>query len=1196
MTRKRHISLLLLILFLVSIFTGNTFAGVSLAYRGGEPGAEYVQDELLVRFKPAVSINSAAVNQAHNAVGAAVVRNYNIVEGLQLVKLPKGTTVEQAITSYRKNSNVLYAEPNYIYRVSSLTPNDPYFLLEELWGLDKIKAPDAWEFTTGSDEVIIAVIDTGVYWSHPDLADNIWINPNEILDGTDTDGNGFVDDIWGWDFYQGDNNPMDEHGHGTHVAGTIAAVGNNDAGITGVMWNAKIMPLRFLGRDGSGTTDHAIAAIGYANNNGAHIINNSWGGGDYSQALKDAICASSAVVVCAAGNQGDNNDNTPAYPASYNCPNIISVAATNRDDNLAWFSNYGATSVDVAAPGIDIYSSVPVFSDVWFDSIDSVAEWVYDTPGYVHESWGFSDSVYVSAPYSLRSNPFTGSYQQGEDSHIMTANSIRLPDVSDIKLVYKVKLNVHSGDGFFPFISLDGVTVLPENYLPGYSGYTSDFVEKVLDISNWADQDVWIGFNLYDMTQDGNQGAGVWVDDVKIEYLDGSDYVSLNGTSMATPHVSGLAGLIKAASPGLTNLEIKHAILNSVDAVPDLSDKVLTGGRINAFKALDAVTIPVVETYSPADGAADVPLDADLVLTFSENVIAQTAKNIIIKKSANNSIVETIAADEDQVTVSGSTVTINPQSDLEYSTGYYVTIDAGAFTDGANNDFAGITDTTTWNFTTITDPTPNADNSGITNQVAGADGSKQVTLTVTVRNAAGTGLTGYTASNFSVTIDGGTADTFNNTPFSDFTEIGGGVYTVIFTGAVDAASYSLTDLTVDSVVIDGSTTVKTPEAPDTEPPTVPANPVVASKTTSSVSLTWSASTDNVGVDHYVVQMKSGAGDWANVGTSLTTSFSKTSLSASTTYVFRVKAIDAAGNASDWSGELSVTTDAIVGGGGGGFGGGFVLPVVGTSVNINAETGGTVSYGSATLEVPAGALPGDATMTINTLTTREANNVVPEGLRVKLGSDVYEITTSGSRNFGDKTITIKIAYDLNKIVDGEAPIIKYYDEAAGKWVELETTMEKDPGSGKWFAVTHVNHLTKFAVFIAEIQKQVKDIRLTIGRLDVTVNGEKSTLDAEPYIDTETGRTLVPIRFISETLGANVDWNAQTRQVTIKDGSKEIVLTIGSRVVLIDGVEHTIDCVSEVSASNRTFVPLRFIGEALGAKVDYNTVTKQITIIR
>ncbi|MGB3493119.1 MAG: S8 family peptidase [Elainellaceae cyanobacterium] len=248
---------------------------------------------------------------------------------------------------------------------------DPDF--SELWGLDNqgqtggtvdadIDATEAWDISTGQD-VVVAVIDSGVDYTHPDLAQNMWVNTGETPNnGIDDDGNGFVDDYYGYDFANDDSDPFDDDGHGTHVAGTIAAVGDNDIGVVGVAPNAKIMALKFLDASGFGETFDAIQAIEYAILMGADISNNSWGGSFYSAALEDAIAAANdagQLFVTAAGNSSSNNNIFPSYPANYDFDNVISVASTDANDELSWFSNVGSTSVDLAAPGSDIYSTIP---------------------------------------------------------------------------------------------------------------------------------------------------------------------------------------------------------------------------------------------------------------------------------------------------------------------------------------------------------------------------------------------------------------------------------------------------------------------------------------------------------------------------------------------------------------------------------------------------------------------------------------------------------------------------------------------------------------------------------------------------------------------------------------------------------------------------------------------------------------------
>lgn len=278
---------------------------------------------------------------------------------------------EQLATVFHSNPLVELFEIDSMVQVADLNPNDPFF--GNLDGLHNtgqrrgvvdadIDAPEAWQVTTGESSVVVAVIDSGVDYTHQDLDSNIWVNPGEVPgNGIDDDGNGFVDDVHGYDFWSNDPDPMDGGTHGTHVAGTIAAEGNNAIGVVGVAPDIKIMPIRFLGPRGGFTSD-AIRALDYAVSNGAKISNNSWGGGSYSRMLVDAISRTEMaghIFVAAAGNSGADNDKNPHYPASYDSNNIISVAATDSSDRLASFSNTGFNSVDIAAPGVSTYSTLP---------------------------------------------------------------------------------------------------------------------------------------------------------------------------------------------------------------------------------------------------------------------------------------------------------------------------------------------------------------------------------------------------------------------------------------------------------------------------------------------------------------------------------------------------------------------------------------------------------------------------------------------------------------------------------------------------------------------------------------------------------------------------------------------------------------------------------------------------------------------
>ncbi|MDY3556574.1 S8 family serine peptidase [Gemmata sp. JC717] len=282
--------------------------------------------------------------------------------GIYSVTLTPGTDLGGALAYYGATAGVTVAAPDEFVRVDGV-PNDPTY--GSLYGMTKIGAPAAWDVTTGNRNFVVAVIDSGVDYNHPDLAANIWTNAGEIPgNGIDDDGNGYVDDVHGWDFANNDNDPMDDNNHGTHVAGTIGAVGNNGIGVAGVNWAVQIMPLKFLGASGGGYTSNAIRALDYAVRMGAKVSNNSWGGGAYSTAMAAAIGRArdaGHIFVAAAGNEAKNIDTNPSYPASYiqSYDNVVTVAATDSSDRLANFSNYGAGSVTLAAPGVGIYSTTP---------------------------------------------------------------------------------------------------------------------------------------------------------------------------------------------------------------------------------------------------------------------------------------------------------------------------------------------------------------------------------------------------------------------------------------------------------------------------------------------------------------------------------------------------------------------------------------------------------------------------------------------------------------------------------------------------------------------------------------------------------------------------------------------------------------------------------------------------------------------
>ncbi|MBM4164442.1 MAG: hypothetical protein FJ222_08380, partial [Lentisphaerae bacterium] len=321
-----------------------------------------------VGSKGAMSTAKAAIE----AKGLIVKRSFKIVPAMH-VALADGQDPDVLMHELQALGSVTYVEPNQIRHLTETFPNDPDF--GSLWGLNNtgqdggvadadIDGAEAWDVATGNRDVIVAVIDTGVDYNHADLAANMWVNPGEIPNNSvDDDGNGYVDDVYGYDFELNDSDPMDSDGHGTHCAGTIGAVGNNAVGVAGVNWTARIMALKVFDDAGTGASDASIVeAIEYAWRMGARVSNNSYGGIGFSQTMYDAIRVAGEndhLYVAGAGNNGTDNDALPFYPASFDLDNIVSVAATDRRDAMAGFSCYGATTVDLGAPGVDILSTAP---------------------------------------------------------------------------------------------------------------------------------------------------------------------------------------------------------------------------------------------------------------------------------------------------------------------------------------------------------------------------------------------------------------------------------------------------------------------------------------------------------------------------------------------------------------------------------------------------------------------------------------------------------------------------------------------------------------------------------------------------------------------------------------------------------------------------------------------------------------------
>lgn len=350
-----------------------------------EPG------ELIIQTKPGTTLSSQEGSVVSD-FGAKIINRYDAPQDIHKsdqgeflhVKLPAGVSVAEAMAALAQDERVSFAEPNHRYTLDDVIEgqgpqgqgapitNDPD--IGKLYGLHNegqtggkagadINAPEAWQIHTGRDQkdggTLLAVIDTGIDYNHPDLKDNMWKNPGEIPgDGIDNDGNGVIDDVYGYNAFANNGDPMDGHSHGTHCAGTIAAQGNNGVGVAGVNHDANLMAIKIFSDGGSTTADAIIRGIQYATKMGARITSNSWGGGGANQGIRQAFEQSPALHLMAAGNNGTDNDRRPHYPSSYELNNNIAVAATDHKDGIARFSCYGATSVDIGAPGVDIFSTV----------------------------------------------------------------------------------------------------------------------------------------------------------------------------------------------------------------------------------------------------------------------------------------------------------------------------------------------------------------------------------------------------------------------------------------------------------------------------------------------------------------------------------------------------------------------------------------------------------------------------------------------------------------------------------------------------------------------------------------------------------------------------------------------------------------------------------------------------------------------
>jgi thermitase len=662
--------------------------GVAAPARSGTQtrAAAAVPGQVLVRFEPGTSAARRAAARAH--AGTRVVRRLP-VPGMELERT-RGVSVTTAVARLADRPGVASAEPNHVLQAASApcpgtlsngrcVPNDPRF--GDLWRLDNtgqsvsgkvgvadadIDAPEAWATTQGSDRVTIAIVDTGIAADHPDLAPNIWTNPGEIPgNGLDDDNNGFKDDVHGWDFADNDNDTRDLNGHGTHVAGIAGAAGNNGIGTTGVSWNSKLMPVRVLGYRYGTTAAEVAAGFEYAADNGAKIVNLSYGMDQDSPAIESVIHDHPDVLfTVAAGNNPAVDLDAPGndqFPCESPEPNVVCVASTDSNDTKSSFSKWGGTSVDLGAPGNYAFSTVPARATAWANHFESPTSGLPEgwstsqAAGSPASTWGVTSAYHApnDGVQSVTDSP-SGPYTTGSNSWIENTDTINLANKQGCRLSYALKLDAPSPDRFYIQARRDGNFA---TYAPGdpdevsVASDTADGVtvrqEDVSALDGAPSAHLRLGL-LAQPSATANTHDGASVDMVRIQCLTGtyagggnSEVELMAGTSMASPLVAGTAALVWSAYPDFTVAQVKKAILDGTDRVPSLDHKTVSGGRLNAAGALAAADRilnppPVTPAGSGTSTVVAKPTPAPAVAAPAKPATTCKAKASVTKKKATH--------------------------------------------------------------------------------------------------------------------------------------------------------------------------------------------------------------------------------------------------------------------------------------------------------------------------------------------------------------------------------------------------------------------------------------------------------------------------------------------------------------------------------------------------------------------------------
>jgi subtilisin family serine protease len=598
----------------------------------------HVPGEVIVQFERGAS--GADRSAARDGSGTEPAEGLGS-PGLQLVEATDGDSVARTIRELEADPAVEFAEPNFVDKVSAI-PEDPEF--PSLWGLNNtgqtvngtpgtvdadIDAPEAWDIERGSANTVIAVMDSGIDPTHPDLAPNLWENTDEIgSNGADDDGNGFVDDVRGFDFVDADNgnpededgNPFDAVGHGTHVSGTVAGVGGNGVGVAGVSQRAQLMTLRVCGVTGCDTADQ-IQAINYAAANGARVLNASLGGfsNDESQARRQAIVSSQNVLyVFAAGNDGVSADNAPgecsdsgtdpdpcrSYPCAHaaqgaEIENVICVAATSQNDARPSFSNFGSTSVDLGAPGVNVRSAN---AERQYSNDGLTAPW--STNG-TDINW----QTTAEAPIPAGNTGITDS--PGANYALNTIYGTASPNIPvagavaerGCFLTLRRSIDLAPDDDRFRVTLFHNATA--QLTFVHSSTSNSGMITRTLDYpTSPAAGNLRILLRLVSEAGSG-VANGVHVDNAALECGETPgphDYDFKNGTSMASPHVAGAAGLLISRNPAASTAEIRQKLLSTVDPKASMTGITTTGGRLNIGRAVGQMPADTSITSGPGEG------------------------------------------------------------------------------------------------------------------------------------------------------------------------------------------------------------------------------------------------------------------------------------------------------------------------------------------------------------------------------------------------------------------------------------------------------------------------------------------------------------------------------------------------------------------------------------------------------------------